>query len=76
VSVLERSLRAVAPRARCRAAGCSTSAAAKSLTRRGSGRLPVVGAGVVSIAVAARVLDRWLPHPEETLGFLVLARGR
>jgi SAM-dependent methyltransferase len=38
--------------------------------------LPFVGPGVVSIAAAARVLDRWLPDPEETLGFLVLARHR
>lgn len=38
--------------------------------------LPAVGAGMVSIAAGARVLDRWLPDPEETLGFLVLARHR
>ena len=38
--------------------------------------LPVVGPGIVSIAAAARVLDRVLPDPEETLGFLVLARRR
>ena len=38
--------------------------------------LPFVGPGVVSIAAAARVLDRLLPDPDETLGFLVLARHR
>jgi len=38
--------------------------------------LPVVGPGIVSIAAAARVLDRVLPDPDETLGFLVLARKR
>ena len=38
--------------------------------------LPVVGPGIVSIAATARVLDRWLPDPDETLGFLVLARKK
>ena len=38
--------------------------------------LPFVGPSVVSIAAAARVLDRWFGDPEETLGFLVLARHR
>jgi SAM-dependent methyltransferase len=36
--------------------------------------LPVVGPSVVSIAAGARLLDRWLPDAEESLGFLVLAR--
>ena len=36
--------------------------------------LPLVGPGVVGLAVAARVLDRALPDPDEALGFLVLAR--
>jgi SAM-dependent methyltransferase len=38
--------------------------------------LPVVGPTVVTIAAGARLLDRWLPDPDETLGFLVLARHR
>ena len=36
--------------------------------------LPVVGPSVVSIAAGARLLDQWLPDPEESLGYLVLAR--
>jgi len=38
--------------------------------------LPVVGPSVVSIAAGARLLDRWLEDPEESLGYLVLARPR
>jgi len=38
--------------------------------------LPVVGPGMVSIAAGARLLDRLLPDPDETLGYLVLARHR
>lgn len=38
--------------------------------------LPVVGPGMISIAAGARLLDRWLPDPDETLGFLVLGRHR
>jgi SAM-dependent methyltransferase len=36
--------------------------------------LPVVGPSVVSIAAGARLLDRWAADPEESLGYLVLAR--
>lgn len=38
--------------------------------------LPFAGPAVVSIAAAARVLDRVLPERSEALGFLVLARRR
>jgi len=38
--------------------------------------LPAVGPAVVSIAAGARLLDRWLDDPEESLGYLVLARPR
>jgi SAM-dependent methyltransferase len=38
--------------------------------------LPAVGPAVVSIAAAARVLDHWLDDPEESLGYLVVARPR
>jgi SAM-dependent methyltransferase len=38
--------------------------------------LPVVGPMVVGIAAGARLMDRWLPDPEESLGFLVLARPK
>ena len=38
--------------------------------------LPVVGPSVVAIAAGARLLDRWLADPEESLGYLVLARPR
>jgi hypothetical protein len=31
---------------------------------------------VVGIAAGARLMDRWLPDPEESLGFLVLARPK
>ena len=36
--------------------------------------LPLVGPSVVTIAAGARLMDRWFPDPEESLGFLVLAR--
>ncbi len=36
--------------------------------------LPVIGPTVVSIAAGARLLDRWAGDPEESLGYLVLAR--
>jgi SAM-dependent methyltransferase len=36
--------------------------------------LPMVGPTVVSIAAGARLLDRLVPDPEESLGYLVLAR--
>jgi SAM-dependent methyltransferase len=38
--------------------------------------LPLVGPGIVSIAAGARVMDRLLHEPEESLGFVVLARHR
>jgi SAM-dependent methyltransferase len=38
--------------------------------------LPAVGPGVVAISAGARLLDRVLADPEESLGFLVLARHR
>ena len=38
--------------------------------------LPAVGPSVVAISAAARVLDRVLFDPEESLGYLVLARHR
>jgi len=38
--------------------------------------LPFVGPSVVSIAAGARLLDRWLEDPDESLGYLVLARPR
>lgn len=38
--------------------------------------LPLVGPVIGGISLGARVLDRLLPDPEETLGFLVLARHR
>jgi SAM-dependent methyltransferase len=38
--------------------------------------LPAVGPAVVSIAAGARLLDRWLDDPDESLGYLVLARPR
>jgi SAM-dependent methyltransferase len=38
--------------------------------------LPVVGPSIVSIAAGARLLDGLLPDPEESLGYLVLARPR
>jgi hypothetical protein len=36
--------------------------------------LPIVAPSVVSIAAGARLLDRWFGDPEESLGYLVLAR--
>jgi hypothetical protein len=36
--------------------------------------LPLIGPSVVSIAAGARLLDRWLVDPDESLGYLVLAR--
>lgn len=36
--------------------------------------LPFVGSAMVGIAGAARVMDRLAPEPEESLGFVVLAR--
>jgi SAM-dependent methyltransferase len=36
--------------------------------------LPVVGPSIVTIAAGARLMDRWFADPEESLGFLVLAR--
>lgn len=36
--------------------------------------LPFVGSAMVGVAGAARLMDRLLPEPEETLGFVVLAR--
>lgn len=36
--------------------------------------LPLVGSAMVGVAGAARLMDRLLPEPEETLGFVVLAR--
>ena len=36
--------------------------------------LPFVGASMVAIATAARVLDPLLAEPDETLNFIVLAR--
>ena len=36
--------------------------------------LPLVGPGVVAIAAGARLLDRLAADPEESLGYLVLAR--
>ena len=38
--------------------------------------LPLVGPGIVSIAVGARVLDRLFPEADESLGFTILARRR
>ena len=38
--------------------------------------LPFVGASMVAIATAARLLDPILPEPDETLNFIVLARRR
>ena len=38
--------------------------------------LPLVGPLMVGNAAAARVLDRVLPEPDETLGFLTIARPR
>lgn len=38
--------------------------------------LPAVGPSVVAISTAARALDRLLPEPDESLGYLVLARHR
>jgi SAM-dependent methyltransferase len=38
--------------------------------------LPFVGPSVVSIAAGARLMDRWFADPEESLGFLVLARHK
>jgi SAM-dependent methyltransferase len=38
--------------------------------------LPAVGPAIVSIAAGARLLDRVLDDPEESLGYLVLARPR
>jgi SAM-dependent methyltransferase len=38
--------------------------------------LPWVGASMLGIALGARVLDRVLFDPEETLGFMVIARHR
>ena len=38
--------------------------------------LPIVGPGMVTIAAGARVLDRVAADPEESLGYLVLARRR
>ncbi len=38
--------------------------------------LPFVGASMVAIATAARVLDPLLAEPDETLNFIVLARRR
>jgi SAM-dependent methyltransferase len=38
--------------------------------------LPFVGASMVTIAAAARVLDPLLPEPAETLNFMLLARRR
>ena len=38
--------------------------------------LPLVGPGVVAIAAGARLLDRLAADPEESLGYLVLARHR
>jgi SAM-dependent methyltransferase len=36
--------------------------------------LPLVGPGIVSIAAGARFLDRVLPEPTESLGFIIIAR--
>jgi len=38
--------------------------------------LPFVGASMMAIATAARLLDPILPEPDETLNFIVLARRR
>jgi SAM-dependent methyltransferase len=38
--------------------------------------LPFVGAAMAAIAGTARVMDRLAPEPDETLGFVVLARRR
>ena len=38
--------------------------------------LPLVGPSVVTIAAGARLLDRFAADPEESLGYLVLARRR
>jgi SAM-dependent methyltransferase len=38
--------------------------------------LPLVGPSMVSIAAGARVMDRYFFDPEESLGYLVLARHR
>jgi SAM-dependent methyltransferase len=44
--------------------------------RTGLWTLPFVGASMVAIATAARLLDPILPEPDETLNFIVLARRR
>jgi SAM-dependent methyltransferase len=36
--------------------------------------LPFVAPAMLGLSGAARVLDRWLPEPDEALGFLVVAR--
>jgi SAM-dependent methyltransferase len=36
--------------------------------------LPLVGPAMLGLAGAARVMDRFLPDPEEALGFLIVAR--
>jgi hypothetical protein len=36
--------------------------------------LPFVAPTMVSIAAGARLLDRWFADPDESLGYLVLAR--
>ena len=38
--------------------------------------LPLVGPGIVSVAAGARLLDRLLPEPEESLGFVIVAGHR
>ena len=38
--------------------------------------LPFVGASMVTVALAARVMDPLLPEPDETLNFLVVARRK
>jgi hypothetical protein len=38
--------------------------------------LPVAGPAIVSIATAARLLDRFVPEETEALGFLVVAQHR
>jgi hypothetical protein len=38
--------------------------------------LPLVGPGIVSIAVGARVMDRLFPEADESLGFTILAQRR
>jgi hypothetical protein len=45
-----------------------------SVTRPRYWTLPLVAPSMLAVALGARVLDRFLFDPEETLGFLVLAR--